>query len=356
METAGWNNGKQHSAQGWFEKGEAALCESRHLEAGRCFGEALKADPFNAKAHCGLSNVYWAQGQTEDALNSLTRALELNPGDRNTVLTCSRIFRALGKEDFAREVLQAYLTKNPQDNEIISLIEPISGQSDESHSTDTAEFFQRQGEIQFERGNKVHAEACFEMAIEANPDMAGAYNGLGMIELESGKITQALEHFYKALDLNPEDVEILGNSARALARAAQVDSAIDVYREYLRRMPKDSQAWAEFESLVRQTGASGWSPKDLSVEVAEIYLRTSENLRKAGDLRGAAEAIERCLKIKQPEPESLYELASLHLAIGQEDEAKKILDQALAIDPTHGPCCNMIQSLNRIKEFRAGDN
>jgi tetratricopeptide (TPR) repeat protein len=280
----------------------------------------------------------------------------LNPGDRNTVLTCSLIFRALGKEDFAREVLQAYLTKNPQDNEIISLIESISGQSDESHSTDTAEFFQRQGEIQFERGNKVHAEACFEMAIEANPDMARAYNGLGMIELESGKITQALEHFYKALDLNPEDVEILGNSARALARAAQVDTAIDVYREYLRRMPKDSQAWAEFESLVRQTGASGWSPKDLSAEVAEIYLHSSENLRKAGDLRGAAEAIERCLKIKQPEPESLYELASLHLAIGQEDEAKKILDQALAIDPTNGPCCNMIQSLNRIKEFRAGDN
>ena len=115
MEIASWDTGcEQQSAQSWFEKGEAAFCENKHSEAADCFGRVLKADPFNAKAHCRLSNVYWAQGKTEDALNSLTRALELEPGDRDTVLACTRIFDALGKEDFSREVLQSYLDKNPQ--------------------------------------------------------------------------------------------------------------------------------------------------------------------------------------------------------------------------------------------------
>ena len=356
MELAGWNNGcEQQPGQNWFEKGETALSESRNSEAAKCFGEALKADPFDAKAYRGLSNAYWAQGKTEDALNSLTRALELDPKDRETVLTCSRIFRSLGKEDFAKEVLQSYLVKNPHDEEILSKIEPAAMPADPDRS-DIAEFFQRQGEIQFGRGNIPHAVACFEMAIEENPMLAEAYNSLAVIELESGKINEALEKFYKALDLKPEDTLILGNSARALAKASQIDAAIDVYREYLRRSPLDSESWTEFESLIRRTAASPWRPDSLSDEVAEIYLLTAEKLGKAGDLAGAIEAIDRSLKIKPPAPQSLYVLASLHFAIGQEDEAVKILDQALTMDPAHGPCSELIQSINRIREFRIGGN
>ena len=87
-----------------------------------------------------------------------------------------------------------------------------------------------------------------------------------------------------------------------------------------------------------------WSPDGLSNEVADIYLQTAEMLGKAGDLKGAAEAIERALKIKPAAPDSLYVLASLHYAIGQKDEAEGVLDQALAIDPSHGPCSDMLKS------------
>ncbi len=358
MEIASWEAGcEQISAQSWFEKGEAALCEDKHTEAADCFGQALKANPFNAKAHCRLSNVYWAQGRIEDALNSLTRALELEPGDRDTVLACTRVFAALGKEDFAKEVLKSYVDKNPHDKEISSRLELLGKPEDQGHhSPDSAEFFTRQGGIQFQRGNVAHAQACFEMAIEEDPLMAEAYNNLGVLNLESGKVTEALKNFYKAMELKPEDPEILGNSARGLARANQIDVAIDVYREYLRRSPKDNEAWLEFESLIRRSAAPGWNPSGLSIEVADIYLQTAEMLGKAGDLTGASEAIERALKIKPASPGSLYVLASLHYAIGQKDEAEGILDQALVIDPSHGPCSDMLKSIrngNGEKSFKA---
>ena len=71
--------------------------------------------------------------------------------------------------------------------------------------------------------------------------MGEAYNNLGVIELEKWKDPEALKNFLKALELKPEDGEILVNSARGLALADQIDSAIDVYRQYLRLFPKDRQ-------------------------------------------------------------------------------------------------------------------
>ncbi len=354
MEIASWDTGCEHiTAQRWFEKGEAALCEDKHTEAADCFGEVLKANPFNAKAHCRLGSVYWAQGRIEDALNSITRALELEPGDRDTVLACTRIFTALGKEDFAKEVFQFYVDKNPQDLEIRSRLESLvkaagpQGPADQDHhGRNAAEFFNRQGEIQFERKNVAHAEACFQMAIEQDPMLAHAHSNLGVLNLERGQVTEALKNFFTALELKPEDTQILANSARGLARANQIDAAIDVYREYLRRSPQDSNAWLEFEALIRKSAVPGWNPGAFSDEVADIYLQSAQKLQKAGDLGGAALAIERALKIKPAAPDSLCVLASLHYAIGQKDEAESVLDQALIIDPSHGHSLEMHKSLH----------
>ena len=127
--------------------------------------------------------------------------------------------------------------------------------------------------------------------------------------------------------------------------ANQIDAAIDVYREYLRRSPEDSKAWLEFEALIRKSAVPGWNPGALSNEVADIYLHTAQMLQKAGDLGGAAQAIERTLKIKPAAPDSLCVLASLHCAIGQKDEAEGVLDQALIIDPSHGPCSDLLKSI-----------
>jgi superkiller protein 3 len=346
MEITGWDTGfEQASGQGSFEKGEAALCACKYPEAANYFGQALKADPFNVKAHRGLSDACWAQGQVEDALNSLTRALELEPGDRDTVLACTRIFNKFGKDDFSRQVLQSYLDKNPQDAEVRSRIESLDELADQGHFNNAAEFFLRQGESQFERGNMVHAVACFEMAIEQNPQMAEAYNDMGVINLEGGKIPEALENFLKALNLKPGDPEILVNSVRALTLAGQIDAAIEVQREYLRRCPEDNRAWPEYESMIRRSARSGWRPDGLSKEVADIYIQMAEMLEKAGDVPGAAEAVEKALKIEPAAPESLYQLASLHCAIGQKDEAAGILDQALVIDPSHVRCSDMLKSI-----------
>ncbi|MGC9193862.1 MAG: tetratricopeptide repeat protein [Syntrophobacteraceae bacterium] len=346
MEMALWNTGfPQGAGQDWIRRGEEAQREGNHCAAQEYFDRAILEDPFNARAYTKLSVVFWAQGKKEDSLNALLKALELEPGDRETVLECARVFAALGKQDFAKEVLEAYLGRNPQDAEIRSRLDAVSTAPVEGQVPDTAEFLNRQGEIQYGRGNVAHAKACFEMAIEENPLLGEAYNNLGVIELESGKTIEALKNFHKAIELRPEDGKILLNSARGLAMAAQVDAAIEVYRAYLQRFPSDDKAWEQFEGLIRQSVGSSWKPEGLSEEIADIYRHAAEELWKAGDMTGAAEAVEKALRIKSDAPDSLYLLACLHSALGQTAEAGRALDRALTIDPAHSECSLMRQNL-----------
>lgn len=328
----------------WFDRGVEALSASRPEEAEKCFDMVLRTDPFNARAHTGLGNAYWEQGRTEDALNSVTRALEIEPNDRETILVCSRIFDALGKKDYSLEVLQSYLARNPLDETVHAEIQKIAGPG-EPPDAEAADFFRKQGEIRYKGGNLDHAIACYEMAIESNPGLAEAHSDLGVIHWERGNLESALEYFYKALELKSDDPEILGNCARALARAGETDSAAALFRQYLQHCPKDDGAWDDYEALIRQSAGGRWSAEGLSASVADIYVDAAKRLKDAGDLAGAAEAVEKALKIGPEASEALFVLASLHNAIGQNEEAETVLDRALQADPGHAESSALLKRI-----------
>ncbi len=346
MVQPGYGQNRMDQTQGWLEKAEAALSAKKYAEAVGFFDSALRDDPFSAKAHCGISRAYWAQGRTEDALNSLTRSLELEPDDRETVLQCSTVFRALGKEDFAREVLRNFMERHPFDERIKSEVRSFESESEvESDTVQSAEFLRKQGVIQFERGRIDRATACLEMAIELNPDLAEAHNDLGVVLLESGNVKEALEHLYQALELNSNDPEILCNSARALSHAGEMDTAIKMYREYLRVKPDDDETWEQYEELVRRSALPRWNGNTPSSEVAGIYVEMAKKLKDAGDLSGSAEAIEKALMIKPGTVDAMFVLASLHAEIGQRDDAADVLEQALLIDPSSTDCTALLKSI-----------
>lgn len=344
MMESGLELGQGESIRDWFDKGDAALSEEKPSEAVECFDMVLRVDPFSAKAYTKLSHAYWKQGRTEDALNSMMRALELEPNDQETILQCSRIFRELGHEDDCREVLNSYLERNPGNESVRSELKLLDRVVD-ADALKTAEFFREQGELEFSRGNTGHATACFEMALENNPRLAIAHNNLGVIEFEKGDLESALQHFYRALDLQPEDPEILCNSARALARADEVDSSMDLYKMYLSRCPDDEAAWEEYERVVYRSAATEWGVEGLPVEVADIYTSAARQLMDAGDLTGAMEAVQRALKIRPGTAESLYILAALHNAFGQRNEAVEILERILATEPSHTDSDALLKSI-----------
>jgi len=63
----------------------------------------------------------------------------------------------------------------------------------------------------FSRGYKKAALNSFLSAVEANPDLAIAYNNLAVVHLEAGDRNNALQYFVKALEIAPDDREIALN-------------------------------------------------------------------------------------------------------------------------------------------------
>jgi glycosyltransferase involved in cell wall biosynthesis/Flp pilus assembly protein TadD len=205
-------------------------------------------------------------------------------------------------------------------------------------SSDIADFLNAHGELLFRKDKRDHARACFEMAIEHDPDHAVAHSNLGVVLWELGELETALESFHRALELAPEDSDILYNSSKALIDAEELDIAADLLKLYLQRNPRHEAVWEEYGSLVHQIGTSEWTPEGVSVEAAEVYAAMGKELIDAKDYTGAGEALHRALRLDSQRVEAYFQLGRLHLVLGQEDEAVGLLKEALRLDPCHKEC------------------
>jgi len=333
FKTREYQSKQDASPTDWIKRGESAFSEGDLQKAKGCFEKALTWAPFDAKLHNNLSVVYWQQGETEEALSSLTRALELDPNDQDVIMNCSQIFQSLGKKQDARDILEIYLTRRPWDSEARRELEKIDKAPEQVQvqvgSSDSACFLNDQGEKQFESGKLDHARACFEMAVEHNPNHAKALSNLGVVFWQQGDLQKALEYLYLALDIDSEDADILYNCYKALIAAGELDTAANLLQLYLRRNPQDDAPWEDYASLLRQMGSPAWTPDGLTSEVAEIYTQMGEKLAHLKDYSGAMEAFQRALTLAPDRSEIFYLLGRLHLELGQKAEAIEIMREGL---------------------------
>jgi tetratricopeptide (TPR) repeat protein len=317
-------------------KGNTALANDNLVDARRCFEMALKRDPLNAGVHNKLSLIHWKLGNPEAALNHLTQALEWDPNDREVIIHCCDVFRAMDKAQDAVEILNAYLERNPWDHDLKQRLEGLSGPDpSEGQRFDIAQFFTEQGEQQLESGRPDRARVCFEMALEHNPNHAKAYGNLGVLTWQEGDLEHALEHLHKAMQLDPQDFDVLYNSSKALAAAGELDTATDLLRLYLQQNPKDDAVWKDYDALLRQNGGSQWKPDNLPAEVTDVYIRMGEALGQAQDVLGAGEAFQKALQLDPTRVEPYYLLGRLHQKLGQDYEALAIFREGLRFHPEH---------------------
>jgi Flp pilus assembly protein TadD len=303
--------------------------------------------PFNPVAHSMLGAAYWRQGHVEDALNSITRALELDPQCREAILSSSMVFRDLKREDDAREVLSAYLRARPDDPEIRSMLDSLPTQPPPGSCANVADFLNEQGESQYGNGRLDRARVCFEMAIEANPDHGTAHCNLGVVRLEEGNVNVALEHLYRAMELCPDDPVILHNCFLVLKAAGHFEVASELMQLYLQKGFGDDDAWKEYAELLRDTGNSSWSPEGLSGEVAKVYAVMGSKLLGAGDCHGAVSALERALRIDPHHVEAYVHLGRALKALGETTAALQLIQQGIELHPEDPVALSVLNELTR---------
>ena len=100
-------------------------------------------------------------------------------------------------------------------------------------------------------GELTEARRWFEDALRIDPEMSGAYNGIGIVLQEKNRHEEAAETFRKAVALQLHFSEALNNLAISMQGLGRVPEAIHYYREVLVHSPERSEVYFNLGSLLQ---------------------------------------------------------------------------------------------------------
>ncbi|NOY26294.1 MAG: tetratricopeptide repeat protein, partial [Oligoflexia bacterium] len=212
--------------------GEIALGKGQLTAANDDFGQALELDPHHVPALTGQARTARARGDSSRAIDLLRSATNEAPGDWRT---WENLGVLLLQEDQLTESEQALrqavmLTDGKKATPQLALAELMldDGRAGAALLTAEGALAQQQsgygwylrGRAHYELGEKDRAEEDFQRAVIADPNMAEARGGIGLIQAERGELDQAAETFRAVLRLQP------GNrAARENLRRVEADLA-----------------------------------------------------------------------------------------------------------------------------------
>jgi tetratricopeptide (TPR) repeat protein len=143
---------------------------------------------------------------------------------------------------------------------------------------------------------------------------------------------------------NPDSAELHQAMARELAKQGKSDEAIANYRESLRINPRLPEAHTELGDLLYRSmdeklkaaaegefqAALGVNPRDEKAELAIGVIAAQR-----GDLQAAYTDESIAVKMEPDDVDACTELAKVLIQMDRKDEARKLLEHAVEIDPSN---------------------
>lgn len=186
----------------------------------------------------------------------------------------------------------------------------LPDQAGKSDATQRAQINTERAAEYYRLGNLPVALEVIQLAVEANPKHAPAYNMQGIIYMALGEHAKAKKSYESALQLSPNDSETLNNYGWFICD---------------RESPQKSLAY--FERALRNS---------VYATPERAMFNTAVCARKSGDVEKAENMLRATLQRQGSYSPALLELADLRLAAGRAKEAEGLLTRynQLIANPT----------------------
>lgn len=162
--------------------------------------------------------------------------------------------------------------------------------------------------LYFQSGELIVALEELTIAISIDPDYAPAYSTRGVVLYYIKEFESAEKDFRKALSLDEKNPEISNNFGWFLCQIGKAKESIDYFQRAIKN------------PLYRTPDAA--------------YLNAGACYVKLGDLDTADDYVRRSLRLKQDNPQALYQLANISYRRGNYDAAKEHLKNVVRLsDP-----------------------
>jgi len=252
--------------------------------------KALSIDPDLAEAHVALGNAYWGKGWLRKALESYRQALEINPNYAAAVGNIGGIYSLLGETAEGFRWLKRSLALKPTD-------------------------FQTPYGIAvtyIDIGDYAKARKWLHRTLEIAPHFVTAELDLIVVDMMVSNDRQALfEQYERVRSRHPDHVEALAQAGRValfLGRYAQA-------REY-------------FEELVELAPGSHQA-RYANIRLGYLQHKIGETNEARKKLGASLSSLEDELDQGSANPPVLYDVAVIHAAQGEKQEACEWLQKAI---------------------------
>lgn len=252
--------------------------------------EALLAEGGDAHAHTTLGLIDTERGQHGSAIFHFEYALERDPSLTRARRGLARSLEAAGRLDRAERVYRDAIAQEP---------------AYWSAYNDLGKYYIR-------RGRYEDAAAQFEAVVERAPRNVVGYRNLGAARYYTGDIDGTIEAYQAANDISPT-YATYSNIGTMLVARGRYSEATEAYRQALDIKDQDYRVWGAYAQVLRISAGE---------EASQRAFKT------------AAERALASLQVNPRDARTLVHLAIYLIAIEDEENARKRIQQAVDADPS----------------------
>jgi tetratricopeptide (TPR) repeat protein len=179
-----------------------------------------------------------------------------------------------------------------------------------------------------------------QAALAANPNSAGAHNGLGVAYFNTDQLDLAAEQFMAAIEIDPESANPQNNLGLVYANQGMNDLAIAQYQKAIEIDPDYEIAYSNLGLLYLNSGEMALAIENYTkaIELNPHELTSFRNLAIAyydtGELALAIENNEAALQINPNDLQTNNNLGYIHAELQQFEEAIPYWQSAYALEPS----------------------
>jgi tetratricopeptide (TPR) repeat protein len=211
----------------------------------------------------------------------------------------------------------------------------------------------------FQQGMNEEAIAAFEKALAADPKHAKAHNNLALASIDLGEFELAEAHYRESLAIEPQPA-IYSDLGFVLERMGMIEEASEMYRKALELDPESASAHYNLAGSLARRGEFTDAERHFRTALAErpnaaTYVGLSLVLEKQGRTDEAMASLRRAIEAEPKVAISYERLGTILLEQGRLGEAEATYRQLIRVRPTpaaHQKLAQVLTGLGRNDEAR----
>ena len=342
-------------ADNYFKTGDYDKAKVSYLNA-------VRLDPQNALAFERIGAMWLDGGSPLRAGAFLAKASELAPKNDQNRIRLARCYVAVARfADATKEALKV-LEQTPDNGDaIIVLTEAARSNEDIRTGAERLERYPKKDDISFHlasanlllnSGDLAAAENALRQALSVNPNSSAAHMTMGDLYLLKKDQKQAAEEFKKAAELAPVRSTERLKYAAWMSAAGDTEETRRISTEMTKQAPDYLPGW----TLLAELAFKDKKYEEALSLLENVFSRDSEYidgrrlesqvLLAKGDTKKAVEVLERLDQTYPDSPLVKYELARAYFTNNNMNQAKVVLDQAIALNPNYADAILLLADIN----------